>query len=138
MTLTLIIVVAIAVICLAERSVEHLKLAIAALCLIAAALLFVVADLERAILLSSILVAAIFGASNVKYRHSGLKLTVTDLPLAFAGTVPFFIVQYPLAVTGVLAGAGAVVLAAVATWLTVTGPPLSLPLELTLFGVAAV
>jgi hypothetical protein len=138
MTLTLIMVGAVAVIWLAERSVEHLQLAIAAACLMAAALLLVTADLERAILLSSILVAAIFGASNVKYRHSGLKLTVTDLPLAFAGTVPFFIVQYPLAVTGVFAGAVVVVLAAVATWLTVTGPPLSLHLELTLFGVASV
>src|ERR1700723_3512008 len=116
MTLTLITVAAVAVIWLAERSVEHLKLAIAALCLMAAMLLFVVADLERAILLSSILIAAIFGASNVKYRHSGLKLTVTDLPLAFAGTVPFFIVQYPLAVTVFFAGAIVVVLAAVAAF----------------------
>ena len=89
MTLTLIIVAAVAVIWLAERSVEHLRSAVAAPCLIAAVLLFVVADLERAILLSSILVAAISGASNVKYRHSGLKLTVTDLPLAFAGTCRF-------------------------------------------------
>ena len=40
---------------------------------------------------------------SVKYNHSGLKLTVTDLPLAFAGTVPFFIVQYPLAAIAVLA-----------------------------------
>jgi phosphoglycerol transferase MdoB-like AlkP superfamily enzyme len=138
MTLTLIIVAAVAVLCLAERSVEHLRLAIAALCWIAAVLLFVVADLERAILLSSILVAAIFGASNVKYRHSGLKLTVTDLPLAFAGTVPFFIVQYPLAVTGFFAGAIAVVLAAVAVSLNVAGPPVSLELRIILFSVASV
>src|SRR6202034_4704111 len=123
MTLTLIIVAAVAVIWLAERSVEHLKLAVAALCLIAAALLSVVADLERAILLSSILVAAIFGASNIKYRHSGLKLTVTDLPLAFAGTVPFFIVQYPLAVAAFFAGSIALFVAAVAAWLTMAGPP---------------
>jgi hypothetical protein len=138
MTLTLIIVVAIAVICLAERSVEHLKLAIAGLCLMAAMLLFVVADLERAILLSSILVAAIFGASNVKYRHSGLKLTVTDLPLAFAGTVPFFIVQYPLAVAAFFAGAIALVLAAVAACFTMAGPPVSPQLRIILFGVAAI
>jgi hypothetical protein len=138
MTLTLIMVAAVAVIWLAERSVEHLKLAIAALCLIAAALLFVVADLERAILLSSILVAAIFGASNVKYNHSGLKLTVTDLPLAFAGTVPFFIVQYPLAVTAFFAGAVVVVLAAVAAWLTVAGPPVSPELQAILFGFASI
>ena len=138
MTLTLITVAAVAVIWLAERSVEHLKLAIAALCLIAAALLFVVADLERAILLSSILVAAVFGASTVKYRHSGLKLTVTDLPLALAGTVPFFIVQYPLAVAGFFAGAAVVVLAAVAAWLAVAGPPVSPELQVVLFGVAAI
>src|ERR1700720_114484 len=103
MMLTLIIVAAVAVICLAARSVEHVRLAIAALCWIAAVLLFVVADLERAILLSSILAAAIFGASSVKYRHSGLKLTVTDLPLVFAGTVPFLIAQYPIAAMSVLA-----------------------------------
>ena len=103
MSLTLIIVAAVAVIWFAERSVEHLKLAIAALCFSAAVLLFVVADFERAILLSSILAAAIFGASSVKHDHSGLKLIVTDLPLAFAGTVPFLVVQYPLAVIAVLA-----------------------------------
>lgn len=138
MMLTLIIMAAIAVICLAERSVEHLKLALAALCSLAAVLLFAVADFERAILLSTILAAAIFGASTVKYRHSGLKLTVTDLPLAFAGTVPFFIVQYPLAVTAVFAGGIALALAAVAVLLYVTGPPVPIELQIILFGAAAV
>ena len=138
MTLTLIIVAAIAVIWLAERSVEHLKLAVAALCFNAAVLLFLVADFERAILLSSILVAAIFGASNLKYIHSGLKLTVTDLPLAFAGTVRFFIVQYPLAVMTVLAGSIALILAAVATLLYVPGPPVPPELQVPLFGIASI
>lgn len=138
MTLTLIIVAAIAVIWLAERSVEHLALAIAALGFVAAVLLFVVADLERAILLSSILAAAIFGASSVKYRHSGLKLTVTDLPLVFAGTAPFFIVQYPLAATAVLAGGIALILAAVAVLLYGAGPPVALELQIILFIVALV
>jgi phosphoglycerol transferase MdoB-like AlkP superfamily enzyme len=138
MTLTLIIVAAIAVIWLAERSVEYLALAIAAQGFVAAVLLFAVADFERAILLASILVAAIFGASNVKYRHSGLKLTVTDLPLAFAGTVPFFIVQYPLAVTAVLAGAVALILAAIAALLYAAGPPVALELRIILFGAALV
>src|ERR1700687_2302653 len=133
MTLTLIIVAAIAVIWFAERSVEHLKLSIAALCFSAAVLLFVVADFERAILLSSILAAAIFGASNVKYDHSGLKLTVTDLPLVFAGTVPFFIVQYPLAAIAVLAGGIGFILAAVAALLYVPGPPASLGFQVFLF-----
>ena len=109
MILALIIVAAIAVIWLVERSVEQLRLAIAALGFSAAALLFAVADLERAILLSSILAVAVFGASSVKYTHSGLKLTVTDLPLVFAGTVPFLVVQYPLAAMAVLAGGIALV-----------------------------
>jgi hypothetical protein len=136
MSLTLIIVAAIAVIWFAERSVEHLKLAIAALCFSAAVLLFVVADFERAILLSSILAAAIFGASKVKHDHSGLKLTVTDFPLAFAGTVPFFFVQYPLAVIAVLAGGIALILAAVAALLYMAGPPVSLELQVLLFSIA--
>jgi Sulfatase len=133
MTLPLIIVVAITVIWLAERSVEHLELAIAAQCFIAAVLLFVVTDFERAMLLSSILVVAIFGASNIKYNHSGLKLIVTDLPLAFAGTVPFFIIQYPLAVITLLAGGIALILAVVAALLYVAGPPVSLELRILLF-----
>ena len=119
MTLTLIIVAAIGVIWLAERSVEHLRLAIAALCFSAAVLLLAVADFERAILLSSILAAAVFGASSVKYNHSGLKLTVTDLPLVFAGTVPFLIAQYPIAAMSVLVGGIALIAAAIAALLYV-------------------
>ena len=136
MSLTLIIVAAIAVIWFAERSVEHLELAVAALCFSVAVLLFIVTDFERAILLSSILATAIFGASNVKYSHSGLKLIVTDLPLAFAGTVPFFIVQYPLATIAVLAGAIALILAAVAALLYAAGPPVPLELQVLLFSIA--
>jgi hypothetical protein len=135
MTLTLILVVAVVVIWFAERSVEHLKLAIAVLCFSAAVLLFVVADFGRAILLSCILAAAISGASRVKYNHSGRKLIVTDLPLAFAGTIPFFLVQYPLAAIAVLVGSIGLILAAVAA-LYVRGPPVSLELQILLFSIA--
>jgi hypothetical protein len=135
MTLILILVVAAAVIWFAERSAEHLKLAIAALCFSAAVLLFAVSDFDRAILLSSVLAAAIHGASGVKYRHSGLKLIVTDLPLVFAGTVPFFLVQYPLAVTAVFAGGIALILAAVAT-LYLPGQPVPLEFRVLCFGIA--
>ena len=138
MSLIPIFAAAMTVIWLAERSVEHLKLAVAALCFCAAVLLFVVSDFERAILLSSILAATIFGASWVKYRHSGLKLIVTDLPLAFAGTVPFFVVQYPLAVAAVLAGGIALMLAAVAVLLYAGGPPVSLEFRVLLFGIACI
>jgi hypothetical protein len=138
MTLTLIIVAAVGVIWFAERSAEHLKLAIAALCFSAAVLLFAVADFERAILLSSMLAAAVFGASSIKHNHSGLKLTVTDLPLLLAGTVPFFIVQYPLAAMAVIGGGIALMLAAIAALLYLSGPPVSLQLQALLLGIACV
>ncbi len=138
MTLTLIIVAAIGVIWLAERSVEHLRLAIAALCFSAAVLLLAVADFERAILLSSILAAAVFGASSVKYNHSGLKLTVTDLPLVFAGTVPFLIAQYPIAAMSVLVGGIALIAAAIAALLYVPGVPVSPELQVFLLGIASI
>lgn len=128
MILTLIFLAAVGIVLAAERSVDHIMLALAALFSFTAVLLIVVADFERAMVLSSIVVAAIFGASLVKYRHSGLKLIVTDLPLLFAGTVPFFIVQYPLAVTAVLAGSTMLAGAAVAALFYLAGRPI--PLEM--------
>jgi hypothetical protein len=100
--------------------------------------LFAVADFERAILLSSILAAAVFGASSVKYKHSGLKLTVTDLPLVLAGTVPFFVAQYPLAAIAFLAGGVALIAAAIVVLIYVTGPPVALEFQVLLLGSAAV
>jgi len=138
MILTLIIVAAIAVIWLAERSVAHLGLAVAAFGCVAAMLLVVVGDVERAIVLASLVVAAILGASSVKYKHSGLKLRLTDLPLMFAGTVPFFIVQYPLAVATVIGGGIALIAAAVAVLLQVAGPPVAPALRIVLFGLSCV
>src|SRR5215831_5475408 len=87
MALILILVAVIGAVALAERSAEYFLFAIAALFFNAALLLIFVADFERAILLSGILAVAITGASIVKFNHSALKLTVCDLPLAFAGTV---------------------------------------------------
>jgi hypothetical protein len=138
MSLALIIVAALAVLWLAERSVEHLALAVAALCFSTAVLLFAVADLESAILLSSILAAGIFGASRVKYIHSGIKLVATDLPLVFAGTVPFLIAQYPLVLTAVVAGSIVLMLAAVTVLLDVNGPPVSLEFQAAFFAIACV
>jgi hypothetical protein len=136
MTLTSIIALAIGIVWWAERSAEHLVLAVAAMCCCAAVLLLFVGDFERAILLSSILAATVLGASSVKYRHSGLKLIVTDLPLLFAGTVPFFVVQYSLAVAAVVAGGIVLVGAAVATLLLAAGPPVSWELRVACFGIA--
>ena len=137
MTLTLIIVAAIGIVWLAERGTEHFALAMAAQCCSAAVLLFVVGDLERAVLLSSFLALAVFGASSVKYTHSGRKLVVADLPLAFAGTAPFFLVQYPLAVAAVVAGGVTLILAAVAA-LYLPGPPVAAGTQVLSFGIALI
>ena len=91
MILSLILLAAIGVILLAERSAEHLPFAIATLFLSAAAISFIVGDFDRAILLASMLAAAITAASTIKHDYSALKLVVTDLPLMFAGTAPFFL-----------------------------------------------
>jgi len=138
MILALIFLAAIGFIVLAERSVEHLLFAVAAFCVSTAVFLLVVADFERAILLAGLLVAAIAAASTIKYNHSALKLIVTDLPLLFAGTVPFFIVQYPRAVFATLAGAAAFALAAGAAVATAAGPPVDLAVRVSLFGLALI
>jgi Sulfatase len=137
MTLTLIIVAAVGIVWLAERSTEHLALALAAQAFSVALLLFAVGDPERAVLLSSFLTLAVFGASSVKYNHSGRKLVVADLPLAFAGTAPFFLVQYPLAVAAVVGGSLTLILAAVAI-LYLPGAPVSPVIQALLFGIALI
>ena len=138
MIFALICLLAVGVLAFAERSLKHVAFALAIQSLLVAALTLILGDLDRAILLSVLMAATIIGASTVKYHHSGLKLTVTDLPLLFAGTVPFFIVQYPRAVAAVLAGTVAVVLAALAICLYAAGPPLSLDLRILLLAVALV
>ena len=138
MTLILVIALAAAVIWWAERSTQHLALAAAGLCFVVAVLLFAVDDATRDILLAVMLAAAIFGASVVKYAHSGLKLIATDLPLLFAGTVPFFIVQYPLAVLAVVAGGVLLAGGAAAALLYMQGAPIPLEWQAMIFIAAAV
>ena len=125
MILTLTLVLAIGVLVLAERSAEHLLFALAALFLNVALLLVFVGDFERAIQLSGVVAVAIAGASIVKFNHSAMKLTVADLPLLFAGTVPFFASQYPRVTLGVLAGNVVLVLALSAVLLYAAGSPIS-------------
>ncbi len=136
MILTLIFLATIGVITFAERSVEHLLFAIAALFFNAALLSFIVADFNRAILLACVLAAAITAASTIKYNHSALKLIVTDLPLMFAGTVPFFVAQYPRAVLAVVTGSTALTLAAIATLIYGAGSPIPLEVRVFLFSLA--
>jgi hypothetical protein len=138
MILALIFLTAIGLILLAERSVEHLLFAAVAFCVSTAVLLLVVADLDRAMVLAGLSVAAITAASVIKYSHSALKLTVTDLPLLFAGTVPFFIVQYPRAVLAALTGAAALALAAGAAIVYGAGSPVDLDVRVCLFVLALI
>jgi sulfatase-like protein len=138
MMLGLAIVGAFGVVVLAERSAEHLLFAITALLFNAALLLVFVADFERAVLLSCVLAIAIAGLSVVKFDHSALKLTVSDLPLAFAGTVPFFVSQYPRMVLGVVVGSFLLTFASVAVLLYAAGPPISIGLRILLFGLALI
>ncbi|CAN5353551.1 hypothetical protein BH11PSE4_BH11PSE4_21260 [soil metagenome] len=137
MILTISIAAAIGVLWLAERSLATTVFAAAALCFNAAIFLLLVADLERAVLLSAILAAAIWGASRIKYEHSGLKLIVTDLPLLFAGTASFMVVQYPLAFAAVAFGATAVIVAAGATVVCIAGAPVAFEVRLLLFAAAS-
>ncbi|WP_271618283.1 sulfatase-like hydrolase/transferase [Bradyrhizobium sp. CCBAU 51745] len=124
MILIFILGAVIAAVALTERSVEHLPFAVAALLFNAALLLAFVADVERAILLSGLLAVAISGISSVKFDHSALKLTVSDLPLAFAGTVPFFVLQYPRMMLGVLAAGALFAFASSAVLLYGAGSPI--------------
>lgn len=138
MVLTLALGAAIGAVALTERSVERLPFAIAALFFNAALLLVFVADFERAILLSGMLALAIAGISIVKFNHSALKLTVSDLPLVFAGTVPFFVSQYPRVMLGVVLGGVLFAFAAAAVLLYAAGSAVSIALRLLLFCLALI
>lgn len=138
MTSILTLAAAIVAVALTERSAEHLLLAVAALLFNAALLLVFVGDVERAILLSGLLAVAIAGISIVKFNHSALKLTVSDLPLAFAGTVPFFVLQYPRMMLGVLTGAVLFAFASGAVVFCAAGSPLSIPYRILLFLLALI
>jgi hypothetical protein len=138
MTLILILAAVTGAVALTERSVRHLPFAIAALFVNVVLLLVFVADLERAVLLAGVLALAIAGASVVKFDHSALKLTVSDLPLVFAGTVPFLVVQYPREMWRVLMAGILLVFASIAIVFYAAGPPLSLELRIPLFGIALI
>src|SRR5579862_9123986 len=136
MLLLLICLLAVGVIAFAERSTRQVWFALTVQALLAAVFALILGDLDRAILLSALVTAAIAADSMVKYSHSGLKLVVTDLPLMMAGTVPFFIVQYPRAVASVVVGGIAAIVVALAIVLYAAGAPLSLDLRILLLTVA--
>jgi Sulfatase len=115
-----------AVLLASERRLNHLPFAISACGVVFAALLLCLADVERAALFTALLCAAIVGASMVKYHHSGIKLTVADFALVFAGTIPFLWAQYRRTATLVLFAMGAFALSSLWIGQLHTDEPLSL------------
>jgi hypothetical protein len=138
MTLFLTWLMLIGALAVSERCAHRLAFATSALFASAATLLMIVGDLARSTLLTAILAAAIIGGSKVKYHHSGIKLTVADLALVFAGTIPFLLAQYRRVATAVLAAAGTLVLAACWTIHQFAGPSLAIEHRVWLFAVAIV
>jgi hypothetical protein len=135
MTLWLLSAVVLCALAVTERSLERFVFATTALAAIAATLLLIVPDFGKAVLLAELLAAAIVGASKVKYHHSGIKLTLADLPLAFAGTFWFLVAQYRRAAIGVLVGAGALIVAVIATLVSIDGSSAPFELRVTVFAV---
>lgn len=121
-----------------ERCRDRLAFALSALATIAATLLFIVGDLERATLLAALLAIAIVGASKVKYHHSGVKLAVADLALVFAGTVPFLLAQYRRAALTVLIVASLLLFGGTVILFHCVGSALAIETRLILFFVATV
>ena len=84
-----------AVVLATERNLDRCFFAVAALQWQVGALVLLTGDLDRAVILATLLSGAIAGASQVKWHHSNLKLTVADCSLLFAGTIPFMIALIP-------------------------------------------
>lgn len=74
--------------------VSQFLVAATAFASLSAMVLLLVGDLERAVVLATISVLAVGGASRIKQHHSGIKLTAGDLALVRAGTLPFLVRQY--------------------------------------------
>ncbi|MEQ1650806.1 MAG: sulfatase-like hydrolase/transferase, partial [Hyphomicrobiaceae bacterium] len=127
-----------ATVSVAERSVERLVFAASALAALAAMILLLVGDLERATALAGLIAVAIIGASRVKHHHSGTKLTVADFALVFAGTIPFLLKQYTRAALLVLAAATCLAVVAFMTTMYLAGPELAFVVRVACFMLASV
>jgi Sulfatase len=77
-----------------ERGGSRVIFSASAIATLAAAISLATGDIERATTIAAIITVALTGASMVKFHHSARTLIAADIPLAFAGTVPFFFAQY--------------------------------------------
>jgi len=112
MSLLEIAVIALGALAATEREPGRIVLAGAGSLTLAALLLQFVGDVERALLLALPIAVAITGVSRLKHHLSGRILTAADMPLLFAGTVPFMVRQYPVATAGTAASGAVLALAA--------------------------
>ena len=107
-----------------ERGVGRCLFAASVVVTVTALIALVTGDIERATALASLLTLAVIGASMVKFHHSARVLIAADLPLAFAGTVPFFFAQYRRMTIGLCAGGAALLGIAIGICLRGGGIPL--------------
>jgi Sulfatase len=98
---------------LSERQLRLILMGGSGLLAFASLILVATGDGERAVGLAVVVAAAIVLASAVKHHHSGIKLTLSDLALTFAGTIPFMLKQYRLAAAATLSGLFALLVAAI-------------------------
>jgi hypothetical protein len=119
-----------------ERDRWHLALSATGIALVAAFLSLLTDDLQRAMLLAVIGAAVIGLVSHAKFTHSGFKLTAADVPLLFAGTVPFIIQQYPVMAATLVTATAAALVAIGLTISHVGGDPASLSARLAVLALA--
>ena len=111
MLLLLMTVVVIGALAISEREPLRVLFTAASFAVLSGVLMLVLGDLERAMGLAALLFVAIAAVSRIKQHHSGRKLIAADLPLLFAGTVPFMMTQYRRTMLLILAGFACLVLA---------------------------
>ncbi len=111
MLLFLIAAVVLGALAVSEREPRRVLFAVALFAVFSGALLLGLGDLERAMGLAALIFFAIDAVSRIKHHHSGRKLIAADVPLLFAGTVPFMMTQYRRTMLLILTGFAGLVLA---------------------------
>lgn len=108
-----------------EREPHRVAFAAALFAALAGAFALILGDLERALVLCALVFIAIEAVSRVKHHHSGRKLIAADVPLLFAGTVPFMMTQYRRTMILILSGTASLVLATGVCLASTGGPALA-------------
>lgn len=94
MTLLWVWIIVCGGVCAMDRPLRQFMPALAAFHLLAALFLMPAGDAPAALVRATLVAAMITAVSAMKYHHSGMKLTVSDLALVRAGTLRFLVQQY--------------------------------------------